>query len=309
MNYNDVVKAWWSTQLDQLGEGRVWSELNDRDRIEFALNLAGTVEKQETSTQKFNCWSSDEGDSWFDHPADAQLLEDVGAEKVGDEFEVLAGWCCVTARYKVIKAPDDLNDEFEVECISHHEENKPPATVEKQEPEPVAWNYELEEKAFKRLISGGITSDTPLYTAPQPCPECEKLKAEGMVLVTKEDAENYCRILTLLGMEEEGSPIEEVERLLHLREGMVCADCQDTGWLENRVEGKYPCTCMTEAEPYQLLKAERDDLAAQVEKMCMAIEGMLTAPNDDSVASTTKRILVFSAGSQAIEWYQRGAKR
>ena len=114
----------------------------------------------------------------------------------------------------------------------------------------------------------------PKITPPQPCPECEKLKAEGMVLVTKEDAESYCRILTLLGMEEEGSPIEEVERLLSLRDGMVCADCQDTGWLENREEGKYPCTCMTEAEPYQLLKAECDELAAQVEKMRATLEAV-----------------------------------
>ena len=89
------------------------------------------VGKQEPSIPKFNCWSSDDGDTWFDHPADAQLLQDVGAEKVGDGFEVSAGWRCVTARYKVIKAPNTLNDDFEVECISHCEENKPPAIVEK----------------------------------------------------------------------------------------------------------------------------------------------------------------------------------
>jgi hypothetical protein len=34
-----------------------------------------------------------------------------------------------------------------------------------------------------------------------------------MVQVTKEDANNYCRILTALGMEEEGDPVAEVERL------------------------------------------------------------------------------------------------
>lgn len=33
------------------------------------------------------------------------------------------------------------------------------------------------------------------------------------VRVTKEDANNYSRILTLLGMEEEGDPVVEVERL------------------------------------------------------------------------------------------------
>ena len=42
--------------------------------------------------------------------------------------------------------------------------------------------------------------------------------------------------------------------------GILCPDCNDTGWLENRVEGKYPCTCMTECEPYQLLEAENKTL-------------------------------------------------
>ena len=61
---------------------------------------------------------------------------------------------------------------------------------------------------------------------------------EGMALVTKEDGENYCRILSMLGMEEEGSPVSGIERLIMLRDGMVCGDCNDTGWLENREEGK-----------------------------------------------------------------------
>ena len=103
--------------------------------------------------------------------------------------------------------------------------------------------------------------ETVRETSPQPCPKC----ADGMVVVTKEDANNYCQILTLLGMEEEGSPVEEVKRLISLHEGMTCGDCNDTGWLENREEGRYPCTCMTEAEPYQLLEAERDDWKSRYE--------------------------------------------
>lgn len=38
--------------------------------------------------------------------------------------------------------------------------------------------------------------------------------ADPLVGVTKTDANNYCRILTLLGMEDEGDPVAEVERLL-----------------------------------------------------------------------------------------------
>lgn len=35
-----------------------------------------------------------------------------------------------------------------------------------------------------------------------------------MVEVTQEDANNYCRILTALGMEEEGDPVAAVEKLI-----------------------------------------------------------------------------------------------
>ena len=37
---------------------------------------------------------------------------------------------------------------------------------------------------------------------------------DGMVSVVAEDANNYCRILTALGMEEEGDPVAEVEKLI-----------------------------------------------------------------------------------------------
>lgn len=36
----------------------------------------------------------------------------------------------------------------------------------------------------------------------------------------------------------------------------VCDECNGDGWKENRVEGRYPCVCMTEREPYQLLAAQ-----------------------------------------------------
>lgn len=41
----------------------------------------------------------------------------------------------------------------------------------------------------------------------------------------------------------------------------VCGDCDGTGWRHNRVEGRYPCTCMTEAEPYQLLNDMLEKIA------------------------------------------------
>ena len=39
------------------------------------------------------------------------------------------------------------------------------------------------------------------------------VKLTDQVLVMREDANNYCRILHILGMEEEGDPVAEVKRL------------------------------------------------------------------------------------------------
>ncbi len=47
---------------------------------------------------------------------------------------------------------------------------------------------------------------TAVQPAPVPVPP-------GMVMVTRDEASNYCRILTLLGMEEEGDPVAEIVRL------------------------------------------------------------------------------------------------
>lgn len=76
---------------------------------------------------RFECWSTNEGDSWYDNHEDAELLYDVlgDSPKVGDEFEVMAGWYSVQARYRIASQTDD---DFEVECISHPEDNTAPQT-------------------------------------------------------------------------------------------------------------------------------------------------------------------------------------
>lgn len=76
---------------------------------------------------RFNCWSTNEGDSWFDHPADSQAIYDcLGNDaKVGDEYELTAGWTSVTARYRITEVVGD-GEEYEVECISHPHENSAP---------------------------------------------------------------------------------------------------------------------------------------------------------------------------------------
>ncbi len=52
-----------------------------------------------------------------------------------------------------------------------------------------------------------VSSDAPAHPA-------EGVPAQDMVSVKKEDANAFCRILTALGMEEEGDPVAEVQRLL-----------------------------------------------------------------------------------------------
>lgn len=71
-----------------------------------------------------------------------------------------------------------------------------------------------------------------------------------MVEVTKEDANNYCRVLTALGMEEEGDPVAEIERLQALlntpelhdfsRAVVLEAAHQRERWASDHDSGKQP---------------------------------------------------------------------
>jgi len=91
-----------------------------------------------------------------------------------------------------------------------------------------------------------IPVNLALYTTPVACPKCGD--AEQMYYRDMTERTEECVKLQ--------AKVAELEAKLLDREGMVCGDCDDTGWLENREEGRYPCTCMTEAEPYQLLQAK-----------------------------------------------------
>ena len=52
----------------------------------------------------------------------------------------------------------------------------------------------------------------------------------------------------------------ELERL----QENVCDECDGDGWCYNRVEGRHPCVCMTEAEPYQILQKELAALRSEL---------------------------------------------
>jgi len=77
--------------------------------------------------------------------------------------------------------------------------------------EAVAWRVETGYDQPRYLFHSTKKpwgKSEPLFLAPQPA------IPEGMALVTKEDANNYCRILSVLGMEEEGDPISKIETLI-----------------------------------------------------------------------------------------------
>lgn len=141
--------------------------------------------QQEPATApRFNCWSTNEGDSWFDHPADAQAIYDcLGNDaKVGDEYELIAGWKSVTARYRITEVVGD-GEEYEVECVSHPRENTAPQQ-EAQEPATVPYqkltdeidlilsdpDTELSIGAKRALLWMRTWVSVPLYTAPNPAP-------------------------------------------------------------------------------------------------------------------------------------------
>lgn len=112
-----------------------WSQqLHAYARTAIAVALGrGVVPQDSVTMPRFDCWSTNDGDSWYEHPADAQIIEDVfGGEvpKVGDEFDVLAGWTSVMARYRVTHVNED--GECEVECISHPEATQPTQAITRQ---------------------------------------------------------------------------------------------------------------------------------------------------------------------------------
>jgi len=95
------------------------ADKGEKAEAELAMLKAQPVQEP-VALLPFDCWSTDDGDSWFEHPADAQIIYDLlgNAPKVGDEFELTAGWRSTTARYRITEITGDGED-FEVECVSH----------------------------------------------------------------------------------------------------------------------------------------------------------------------------------------------
>ena len=105
------------------------------------------------------------------------------------------------------------------------------------------------------------------------------------------------------------------EENARLSDGAVCGDCDGSGWLENRVEGRYPCACMTEAEPYQLLAEQLAAAQAYAEQLrealvvlngvsdigCSLVYEALALPSDTSALDAYVAEKVKEASTQLLE--------
>lgn len=120
-------------------------------------------------------------------------------------------------------------------------------------------------------VCGGWYFIQPQRGAPYPCPECNK-DAPPPTPATDTPLQAYhlfascgcaeCERLAQLERETEGLRKERDE----LAE-RVCDECNGDGWKYNRVEGRHPCVCVEEAEPYQLLETELETLRADVARL------------------------------------------
>lgn len=93
-----------------------------------------------------DCWSNNDGDSWGEHPADADFVDGL---KVGDEYELQASVGSWTERFRVIKAPDDTSDDYEVEPVSIRTAPQP------AEPVKVVSNDEIMRLWLDHMDMGG----------------------------------------------------------------------------------------------------------------------------------------------------------
>ncbi|HWT40983.1 MAG TPA: hypothetical protein VN081_07020 [Dongiaceae bacterium] len=153
-------------------EGRgVWEDGNGeplQDDADAALAWIAAHQAQgEPQGYPFECWSNDDGDSWGEHPADAEFVDGLD---VGDTYELLAGWNSVRATYRVTKAPDDTSDDYEVECVSHPDGNAAPPSSAQTNSEDIrnqVWNglTDSEKDVYVgKFIDYGTDFVAPLYT-------------------------------------------------------------------------------------------------------------------------------------------------
>ncbi|TYK74309.1 hypothetical protein FSY45_19280 [Comamonas sp. Z1] len=128
-----------------------------------------------------------------------------------DAHDALEAWkarAALAATPAAAAAPGQLGDHMQIRCRKCGDH----AMVEFNSARIVTHNPHTGKPRDARDIASD--PEGKLIVAPGPLVAAPAAAAPDMVTVTKEDANNYCRILTALGMEEEGDPIAEVQKLL-----------------------------------------------------------------------------------------------
>ena len=93
---------------------------------------------------KYDVFSQDDGDSWEEHTASDCFVH---GRKLGDTFELLAGWTADRVTFRVTKVPDDESDDYEVEQVT-------PQPTAQQPADGVVLDAERLAKALSAVISG-----------------------------------------------------------------------------------------------------------------------------------------------------------
>ena len=132
----------------------------------------------------------------------------------GDPVDV-ANFCAfLAARGEMICLTDaELINAMEAHRVTEHQRLLAAAPALYVSPEQLVNHTDHLESEAGRYLPARKTAvgkfTMPLYAHPT-----EGVPAHDMVSAKKEDANAFCRILTALGMEEEGDPVAEVQRLL-----------------------------------------------------------------------------------------------
>jgi hypothetical protein len=121
-----IDKAIAALQALQSGEPSEWVIEVENGQVvmsRIGANFTGylyTTPQPVADRQDYNTWSNSDGDTWLESPKDIEFVHGL---KVGDTYELLAGWVPVLVEYRVTKAPDDADDDYEVELLPAGKEN------------------------------------------------------------------------------------------------------------------------------------------------------------------------------------------
>lgn len=100
--------------VDEIGESHVNQKLMLRHVLKADASPKGGSDEASIPEPHQECYSDDGGDSWHEHPADAELVEGLA---VGDTYTLTVSHYSVERTYRVIKAPDETSDDYEVEPV------------------------------------------------------------------------------------------------------------------------------------------------------------------------------------------------